>query len=260
MATLVLKGEDRVAWAYAIENIVTIGRLPDNLLVLDHPSVSSHHACVFADGEQFVVEDLQSTNGTFVNGRRVSRRALSNGDVVKIGTQSIVFDQLAHATPGAPGVADAVRNSGETMFLDNRTLLDRLFVDAETHRKSEALSARLMELEQRSGSAAPHPDAPTAAADTAVLRVLDGPADRPVYRLDRQTSLIGKAASSLIRLQGWFKPNVAVAITRNRRGYVATLVGGRTFINSEPLNGRRRELKDGDVLEVNGLILEFRAR
>jgi len=255
MAKLILKCEDRAAQEYAVEKTVTIGRLPDNMVVVDHPSVSSHHACVFVDGEQCIVEDLQSTNGTFVNGKRVTRRTLRNGDVVGVGTQTIVFDQLAPApAPATDAVAETARSNGsnETVFLDNRTLLDKLFIDSDTYRKSEALTARLTDLE--------HPTRIAKDTDVGVLRVVAGPSDQPEYRLEKQTSLIGKGASSLVRLQGWFKPRVAVAITRNRQGYVATLVGGHTFINSQPLNGGRRELKDGDVLEVSGLILEFRAK
>jgi pSer/pThr/pTyr-binding forkhead associated (FHA) protein len=259
MPTLVLHCEDRVAYAYAIDNVVTIGRLADNRVVLDHPTVSSHHACVFTDGDQFIVEDLQSTNGTFVNGRRVARRALRDGDVVTIGRHTILFDRTATAQPGKAALADEVPNSGDTVFLDNRTLLDKLLVDAGTHRKNQALSARLTELEQ--SAAAPQAPASSDEAErVGVLRLVGGSADEPVYRLDKQTSLIGKAKSSLVRLQGWFKPSVAVAITRNRQGYVATLVGGRTFVNSQPLSGRRHELKDGDVLEISGLVLEFRAK
>jgi pSer/pThr/pTyr-binding forkhead associated (FHA) protein len=259
MATLVLQCEDRVAWAYAIEKTLTIGRLKDNRLVLDHPSVSSHHACVFNDGGQFIVEDLQSTNGTFVNGRRVSRRTLRNGDVMKIGRHTILFDQLANAHPGGAGAADQIRSIDQTVFIDKRTLLDKLLVDAETHRKNEALSARLTEIEQHAVQSQP-PPGPDNAAAVGCLRVVDGRADQPIYRLEKQTSLIGRGRASLVRLQGWFKPAVAVAITRNRQGYVATLLGGKTFINSQPLSGGRHELHDGDLLEVSGLILEFRAR
>jgi hypothetical protein len=259
MAKLILQCDDRAAQEYAVDKMVTIGRLPDNMVVLDHPSVSSHHACVFSDGEQCIVEDLQSTNGTFVNGRRVGRRALRNGDVVLVGRHKMVFDQVASASATAPGGATAISNNGETVFLDNRTLLDKLFVDSDTYRTSEALSARLTDLEQVVGAKAGNGSA-SRPADIGILRVVDGAAVDTVYRLDKQTSLIGKAQSSLVRLQGWFKPRVAVAITRNRQGYVATLLGGRTFINAQPLNGRRHELKDGDMLEVSGLILEFRAK
>jgi hypothetical protein len=59
-----------------------------------------------------------------------------------------------------------------------------------------------------------------------------------------------------VRLEGWFKPNMAVAITRNSQGYVATSLGGRLLINNQPTRGRH-ELKDGDVLEVSGLTLAF---
>jgi pSer/pThr/pTyr-binding forkhead associated (FHA) protein len=258
MATLVLQCEDRVMYAYAVEQVVTIGRLADNRIVLDHPSVSSHHACVFMDGDRYIVEDLQSTNGTFVNGGRVSRRTLRDGDVLKIGTRTIVFDQLASAHPGKTGTAGDAPIE-ETVFLDNRTLLDRLLVDADTHRRHELLSARLIEVDD---PASRETHAAVAAGDDApgVLRVVAGNADREEYRLEKQTSLIGKAKASLVRLNGWFTPSVAVAITRNRQGYVATLVGGKTFVNHQPLGVRRHELKDGDLLEVSGLILEFRAR
>jgi len=259
MAKLILQCEDRAAQEYAVEKMVTIGRLSDNTVVLDHPSVSSHHACVFSDGEHCIVEDLQSTNGTFVNGRRVARRTLLNGDVVLVGKHKIVFDQLASAQPGAPAGTESVANNGETVFLDNRTLLDKLFIDSDTYRKSEALSARLTDLEHHAAMAK-SAAGQSESADVGVLRVVAGPSDQAEYRLDKHTSLIGKAPSSLVRLQGWFKPSVAVAITRNRQGYVATLVGGNTFVNSQPLNGRRHELKDGDVLEVSGLILAFRAK
>jgi hypothetical protein len=60
-------------------------------------------------------------------------------------------------------------------------------------------------------------------------------------------------------LHGWFKPYVAVAITRNRLGYVPTVLGGRVLINNKPVGGRY-ELKDGDVLWVSGLVLEFRSK
>src|SRR5207248_968260 len=169
-----------------------------------------------------------STNGTFVNGKRVTRRTLRNGDVVGVGTQTIVFDQLAPApAPATDAVAETARSNGsnETVFLDNRTLLDKLFIDSDTYRKSEALSARLTDLEHHAAMAK-SAAGQSESADVGVLRVVAGPSDQAEYRLDKHTSLIGKAPSSLVRLQRWFKPSVAVAITRNRQGYVATLVGG----------------------------------
>jgi pSer/pThr/pTyr-binding forkhead associated (FHA) protein len=92
-----------------------------------------------------------------------------------------------------------------------------------------------------------------------VLQVVAGRSDEVEYDLDAHTTLIGRSDDALIRLRGWFKPNVAVAIARGSDGYIVTPMGGRTLVNNEPL-ARRQSLKEGDVLNVSGLILEFRWR
>ena len=67
MAKIILKFEDRVIRELPLDaNAVTVGRLPDNVLVIDNPAVSSHHARVSCVGESYVLEDLASTNGTFI--------------------------------------------------------------------------------------------------------------------------------------------------------------------------------------------------
>ena len=102
MARLTLQLEDRVLKEYAIGTMATIGRLADNTIVIDSPAVSSHHASVFDDGGLLAVEDLQSTNGTFVNGARVSRRILKHGDVLQVGQHRLVLDQTAEAARRRP--------------------------------------------------------------------------------------------------------------------------------------------------------------
>jgi hypothetical protein len=92
--------------------------------------------------------------------------------------------------------------------------------------------------------------------EVGVLRVLAGRADETRYSLQAHTSVIGKGKSSLVRLRGWFKPRVAVVITRNRHGYVATLLRTDVLINSQSVSGRH-ELKHGDLLAVDDLVLEF---
>src|SRR5712691_3495537 len=60
MAKLILQFEDQVVKEYPVGMMATIGRLSDNTVMIDNPAVSSHHACVFRDGGQFVVEDQRS--------------------------------------------------------------------------------------------------------------------------------------------------------------------------------------------------------
>lgn len=73
---------------------LTVGRLKTNTLVLDNPGVSRHHLRIDGDpsGTVFVMEDLQSLNGTFVGGRKVSACVLKNGDEIHLGKHSILFE------------------------------------------------------------------------------------------------------------------------------------------------------------------------
>jgi pSer/pThr/pTyr-binding forkhead associated (FHA) protein len=240
MPQLVLQFEGRVLKECSVGLMLTIGRLPDNTVVIDNPAVSSHHAAVFRGGDDYILEDLESTNGTFVNSKRVVTHTLQTGDVILIGKHELVFDLAG----GEPVVSDDGK-------LHMSKLDNTVFLDTEQHK---ALLAKLRDGQEPSERAAP---VPAAAAQLAVLRVLAGGSDQSEYDLAGHTSLIGKADTSLVRLNGWFKPDTAVAITRNTQGYVATLLGGKTLINGQPLRGRQG-LKDGDVLLVSGLTLEFR--
>jgi hypothetical protein len=69
----------------------TVGRGPDNDIRIDAKYVSRHHGVVLAGPTQTVVEDLHSTNGVMVNGRRVSRGSLRDGDVVHFGKSQFRF-------------------------------------------------------------------------------------------------------------------------------------------------------------------------
>jgi pSer/pThr/pTyr-binding forkhead associated (FHA) protein len=70
---------------------VSIGRLPGNTVVIDHPAVSGRHARVHREGIDYVLEDLQSTNGTFVNDKAIARHTLLEGDVIVLGKHTLTF-------------------------------------------------------------------------------------------------------------------------------------------------------------------------
>ena len=78
---------------------VTIGRQAGLEIQINHPQLSGKHATISGDSQQVVIQDEESTNGTFVNDRRVTRAALQNGDVIQLGTQMI---QIAMSLPN-PG-------------------------------------------------------------------------------------------------------------------------------------------------------------
>ena len=240
MPKLVLQFDGKVLKNCGVEPMASIGRLPDNTVVIDNPGVSGHHACVFRDGDRFIVEDLASTNGTFVNDKRVRRQAIQGGDVIRVGRHTLVFDQTAATRPDPENCAARITsNPTDTVFLEGEKYKSLLGILKETEDDVADVNGAM------------------AAADVGVLKVLAGRTDQPEYRLEARTSVVGKSDRALVRLQGWFKPNEAVAIARNGDGYVATLLGGTTRINNQRLSGRHT-LKPGDILEVSGLTLEFR--
>lgn len=68
---------------------ITIGRKNDNLLILDDPYASSHHARVYVKNNDCILEDLGSTNGTLLNGERIEgKEYLNSGDEIRIGSTS----------------------------------------------------------------------------------------------------------------------------------------------------------------------------
>lgn len=70
---------------------LTIGRHQENDIVIDHMGVSGRHAQVTLEGPSVILTDLQSTNGTFVNGRRVERSELRPNDWITIGKHILTF-------------------------------------------------------------------------------------------------------------------------------------------------------------------------
>ena len=92
MARLILKFDERELQACAVGmNPVSIGRLPGNTLIIDHPAVSGRHARVYREVNDYVIEDLKSTNGTFVNDKAIARHTLIEGDLIVIGRHTLSF-------------------------------------------------------------------------------------------------------------------------------------------------------------------------
>ena len=82
------------------ETHVVLGRSPDLKLTLDHHTVSRRHAEVFCDPfGRWWIRDLGSTNGTFVNGRRVERARLAIGDRLRVGRVELTVSRHNHSQP-----------------------------------------------------------------------------------------------------------------------------------------------------------------
>ena len=93
LRVLVLQGESGQV-VYPVGRRTTIGRTPDNDIQIDATNVSRRHAVLLTSAEQCILEDLNSTNGVHVNGYRVARQQLNDGDIVTIGKTELRFEEL----------------------------------------------------------------------------------------------------------------------------------------------------------------------
>ena len=80
---------------------ITIGRKADNMILLDHPTISSHHCRILRNGDACVLQDLDSTNGTRVNSRDVKESALHHKDLIQMGSIEFLFDAPELTNAGA---------------------------------------------------------------------------------------------------------------------------------------------------------------
>ena len=92
MVKLVLKFKDVVLEEFPVtRESVTVGRAPDNDIVIDNTLVSRHHVKIVEDGTHYIVEDLGSGNGTLLNGQEVVKKTLRDQDEILVGKHTVVF-------------------------------------------------------------------------------------------------------------------------------------------------------------------------
>ncbi len=104
MATLSIYVPDQEPFAVDLDGIeqLSVGRGPENDVVLEHGSLSGSHAVIQNNGGVFQVTDLGSTNGTFANGEQITEIALSEGLQIAFGSVQAVFSEGAEAPSEAP--------------------------------------------------------------------------------------------------------------------------------------------------------------
>ena len=255
MAKLYLKFEQAVLKEFALsQGVVTIGRLPDNLIQVDNLAVSGHHAKIYWETDHYVLEDNNSLNGTFVNNRRVSKTALKDGDEVVIGKHVLAFKDEWHEDAAAKTQplhvdkvsAPMVPTLESTVVLDTRKAKEML---ARTASDAASASAK-----PAAAAAAPAP----ARERTGTLTIIAGNTDQSQYSLTGKLSVIGKSEMASIKLKGWFKPKVAAVINRRDGKYfvAASEKDQVVKVNGAPISGQQ-ELSEGDTLEVAGVRATF---
>jgi predicted component of type VI protein secretion system len=250
MAKLYLKFEQAVLKEFNLsQGVVTIGRLPDNLVQVDNLAVSGHHAKIYWDADHYVVEDNNSLNGTYVNNHRVSKAVLKNDDQILIGKHVVVFKDEWHEDQSAEKTQQVDKTMPMVPTLDSTVVLDT--------KKAKEMMARAPDAEHTAAAAAAAAAAP-AKERIAMLTVMDGKTDQAQYVLSGKLTVVGKSDMASIKLRGWFAPKVAAVINRRDRKYfiAASEKDVKVKVNEAPIAGQY-ELQEGDLVEVAGVKMAF---
>lgn len=236
MPKLLLKFNAAVIKEVAMEKeSISIGRKPDNDIVIDNPAISGHHCKLTMEGGGYYVEDLESTNGTFVNEKRIKKSGLHHNDVVGLAKHAVVFlNEAELADAGAPSPS-----SDATMVL--------------TPQKQAELVA--------ASSAAAKP---AGAEKSAWLRVIKGAVDAGEYELKGMSTYIGKSDRVQVQIKGsglfGSAPEVAASVHRKPEGYMLVAVTeGYPVVNGAKVAGSV-VLKEGDMIDCGSTTMIFELR
>ncbi|MCX5855246.1 MAG: FHA domain-containing protein [Deltaproteobacteria bacterium] len=229
MAKVLLKFKEAVVKEIPLDqDIMTIGRKEENDIVIDNQSVSGHHAKILKEGDSVFVEDVNSLNGTYVNGQKIFKSELFNGDVILIGVHTMEV------------ISDKTRDTDTKSFAVRGRSMDETMVIAPGDQKKIIASVDKEKPDVIGG-----------------FIIIEGSSDKKDYLLKERVTTVGKDDSAGIRLKGFFVPKVAALVNRRKEGYFITPSGGKSLkVNGEEIE-HRYDMKDGDVVEVGGLKMQF---
>jgi pSer/pThr/pTyr-binding forkhead associated (FHA) protein len=220
MARLILVFNKKVIKDYPFEKEnMTIGRNQENNIVIDNLAVSGFHARIDKTGDTYILTDLQSTNGTFVNDKKIVSHRLQHKDKITVGKHILLF-----------AMSKQEQAKADEAELDRTMILD-------TARQKELLAKQ-------------------AAEQIGVISFVDG-SDQGEIQLSKKLTKIGKAETSEVRLGGFLMPSTAATISRRPNGYVLTSTGGtKVKVNNQVIK-ESYFLKDFDIIGIGSYKFQF---
>ncbi len=234
MATIKLKFNGEVIQEIPLtKETTTIGRKPDNDIHLDNLAVSGHHAKLLTILNDSFIEDLSSTNGTFVNGSLIKKQALKNGDIIKVGKHELAyinetasnseddFEKTMIINPGAAGMPE---DAGSKDIDRSVGQLAKEIASADSDTK--------------------------AATGKAKIRLVSGANSGKELPLTKILTTLGKPGTQV------------AAITRRPTGYFLIHIdggdnAGRPKVNDQEIGAQAHPLNNNDVIEVAGVKMTF---
>jgi pSer/pThr/pTyr-binding forkhead associated (FHA) protein len=250
MARLVLSLDSQVMAEYNMnKERYTIGRLPDNDIRIDNAAVSGHHSLIINILNDSFLEDLNSTNGTYVNGKLIKKHALQHGDVITVGhhqlrfveddEQQDEFEKTMVIQPSARPVEKLRTAVQHSQVIDGEPTQAPAAAAAEAAHASNSHTGKSRILADGA-----------AALKKAKLQVLSGAFAGRELEITKALTTLGR-------------PGVQVAaITRRGEGYYIVHVdSGKAddfpLVNGSPIGAQAMKLSDNDVIQLAGVKMGF---
>lgn len=259
MPTLTLNHNDKTLGDYHLQtgHSLTIGRRKKNDVVIEDLTVSSHHAKIDSVGEGFVLIDLQSRNGSFVNEQLITTtRWLKNGDVINIGEHSLIFQNYE----GAKASLEDTEELNKTMVNDTiqyrnmrkKSNPTRSINVVRFWSESQKLGVKKKQIAEISKPIVTE----KRKEPIGTLAYLAG--GKGKIKLTKKTTFIGKHPKSDIVVKGFWVGKSAVSIIKRPDGYYLCYLGGlsKPKVNETPVK-QTILLKASDVIDIGSTKLQF---
>jgi pSer/pThr/pTyr-binding forkhead associated (FHA) protein len=260
MARLILSLDGQTLAEYNMtKERYTVGRLPDNDIRIDNAAVSGHHSLLINILNDSFLEDLNSTNGTYVNGKLIKKHALQHGDVITVGHHQLryVDDQAQQAPEDEFEKTMVIQPSGQ---MEKQVAQAARVAEAAAHAAAAAAPA------PRAAPTPPPAAAPRRGFSPTTTQEVEESAV-PALPLAKLQVLSGTFAGRELELVKALttlgRPGVQVAaITRRAEGYyIVHVESGKTegypLVNGMAIGAQARKLQDNDVIQLAGVKMGF---
>lgn len=276
MARLFLSLDNQVLAEYNMtKERYTIGRLPDNDVRIDNPAVSGHHSLIINILNDSFLEDLNSTNGTYVNGKLIKKHALQHGDVITIGHHQLRFSDQQEAESEQDEFEKTMVIPSGQQSADQLAKAEKAAEAAAAEAAAQAVqsdAAEAVKLDPEDEAALeeaqpPAPEKKETFRPSATFTGIDpatAPSALPLGKLQVLSgAFAGRELELTKALTTLGRPGVQVAaVTRRAEGYYIVHVesgkeGDFPLVNGEPIGSKACKLADNDVVQLAGVKMGF---
>jgi pSer/pThr/pTyr-binding forkhead associated (FHA) protein len=253
MARLILSLDGQTLAEYNMtKERYTVGRLPDNDIRIDNAAVSGHHSLIINILNDSFLEDLNSTNGTYVNGKLIKKHALQHDDVITVG-----HHQLRYVEDQAEEAEDEFE---KTMVIEPSGQMEKRVAQAAKAAEAAAMGSSTA----KKAAVEPPRSKKAAFAPASTQDIEDSAVSLPIAKLQVLSgTFAGRELMLTKALTTLGRPGVQVAaITRRAEGYYIVHVESGEKDNYPLVNGmsigpQARSLHDNDVIQLAGVKMGF---